>query len=216
VMGELLPDATLDEMPLFERYHAHQLARAAERYASAGTFCGHDVYTGNLSLPRELFFRAGGFDPAFHIEDVEFGVRLEKAGATFAFSRGAATVHASDHTSLEKWLARSLLEGRDWVRLMRKHPWARASSPWRFLGAVNLLSRPLLLTVLVAPTAAPVLARVVFQGAASASALGLERATVSAMTLLYGIQYFGGVRQETGTLGDTIDAYRAYRRGAPA
>jgi GT2 family glycosyltransferase len=216
VMGELLADAELGEMPLFERYHAHQLEKAAKRFASTGTFAGSDVYTGNLSLGRDLFFRAGGFDPDFHLEDVELGVRLEQVGASFVFSRAAATVHASDHTSLDAWLARSVRDGRDWVRLMRKHPAAAGVSPWRFLATANPLSRPFFVAAVVAPVAAPVLSRIVFQGAKGADALGLDRATVSAMTLLYGIQYFEGVRVETGSLRGAIDGYRAYRRGALA
>jgi GT2 family glycosyltransferase len=212
VMGELLPDPKLARMPLFERYHAHQQKKAAERYAKSGTFSGHDVYTGNLSLPRELFFRAGGFDPTFHIEDVELGVRLEKMGARFVFSREVAAVHASDHTSLPSWLARSVKDGRDWVRLARKHPSANVVSPWRFLSEANPLSRSFFAAVVVAPVVAPALARVAFLGASGADVLGWRRGMLSAMTLLYGIQYFDGVRRETGSLRDAIEAYLAYRR----
>lgn len=211
VMGELLPDPRLADMPLFERYHAHQQEKAAERYLATGTFSGHDVYTGNLSLPRELFFRAGGFDPTFHIEDVELGVRLEKVGATFVFSREVATIHASDHTSLESWLARSIKDGRDWVRLARKHPSVHAVSPWRFLSEANPLSRSFFVAVVLAPKAAPVLARLAFYWASRADALGFYRGMLSAMTLLYGIQYFEGVREETGSLRDTLADYRAWR-----
>lgn len=215
VMGALLPDAKLAEMPLFERFHAYQLEQFAARHEARGTFSGHDVYTGNLSLPRALFLRVGGFDPAFFIEDVELGVRLEQEGATFVFSPEVATVHASDHTSLEAWLARSMKEGRDWVRLARKHPSVHAANPWRFFDEANPLARPFFATALVAPRAAPGLARVVFRGAEQAGALGWDRAMVSFMTLVYGIQYFGGVREETGSLRETIDGYLAYKKRAP-
>jgi GT2 family glycosyltransferase len=214
VMGELLPDPCIGRMPLFERYHAYQLQRFADGWSRTGTFSGHDVYTGNLSLTRDLFFRAGGFDPAFHIEDVELGVRLEQAGARFVFSRKVATVHASDHTSLEKWLDRSVRDGRDWVRLMRKHPRAHAANPWRYLSAANPLSRPFFAAVVAAPGAAPALARLVFRGAAQADRLGLRAATVRAMTLVYGIQYYAGVREEIGSLRGALDAYREYRQAA--
>jgi glycosyltransferase involved in cell wall biosynthesis len=213
VMGELLPDSKIRDMPLFERYHAYQLEKAAERYFSTGTFSGRDVYTGNLSLPRELFLRAGGFDPTFHIEDTELGVRLEQLGATFVFSREVATVHASDHTSLDAWLARSVKDGRDWVHLARKHRAAPNVSPWRFFLDANPISRVVFATVVLAPRLAPTLARLVFYGASRADAFGLERGMLSAMTLLYGIQYFNGVRVETGSLGEAIEDYRACKRG---
>lgn len=216
VMGELLPDANITRMPLFERYHAYQLERFARTWSQTGTFSGHNVYTGNLSLPRDLFFLAGGFDPAFHIEDVELGVRLEKVGARFVFSREVATVHASDHTSLQKWLARSVRDGRDWVRLVRKHPSAHAANPWGFMSAASALARPFFAAAIVAPGAATALARLVFSGAAGADTLGLDGAMLRAMTLVYGIQYFAGVREETGSLREAIDAYRAYRRATRA
>lgn len=216
VMGELLPDAEIARMPLFERYHAYQLGRFAESWSREGTFAGRDVYTGNLSLSRGLFFRAGGFDPAFHIEDVELGVRLEKAGARFVFSRAVATVHASDHTSLAKWLARSVADGRDWVRLVRKHPSAHEANPWRFFDAANPLARPVFTAVVLAPSVAPALARLAFAGAAAADGIGLGRATVRAMTLVYGIQYFAGVRMESGSLHAAASDYLAYRRAVRA
>lgn len=214
VMGELLPDPNLRNMPLFERYHAFMQEKAARRYSETGTFSGHDVYTGNLSMPRELFFSAGGFDPAFHIEDVELGVRLEKVGARFVFSREVATVHASDHTSLDSWLARSIKDGRDWVRLARKHPTVPVVSPWRFFANANPIARSFFSAVVVAPKAAPTLARLAFLGARRADALGWNRGMLSAMTLLYGIQYFEGVRRETGTLRAVLGDYRTWRQSA--
>jgi GT2 family glycosyltransferase len=214
VMGRLLADAKLAEMPLFERFHARMLDRMAQEFSRRGTFSGHEVYTGNLSLPREFFLRVGGFDPSFHIEDVELGVRLEEAGAKFFFSTEAASVHASDHTSLEKWLARSKRDGRDWVRLARKHPAVRAASPWRHLRSANPLLRPFFGAAVALPRAAPTLARLVFRGATRADVLGLDRVAVAATTVVYGIQYFAGVREETGGLRDVVTDCRAYLRGA--
>lgn len=212
VMGELLPDERLAEMPLFERFHAHHLAKNAERYGATGTFGGHEVYTGNLSLPRELFLRVGGFDPTFFIEDVELGVRLERAGARFVFSRAAAAVHASDHASLERWLDRCRVEGRDWVRLARRHPTVHAASPWSFLSSANPLSRAVFAAAVAAPGAVPGLARATIRGALAADALGLRRGTIAAMTLVYGLQYYRGVREETGSAMEALGAYLSYRR----
>lgn len=212
VMGELLPDAHVADMPLFERFHAEQLARSAQKHASTGGFRGVDVYTGNLSMPRALFLRSGGFDPDFFIEDVELGVRLERCGARFVFSRDAVAVHASDHTSLAAWLARSEREGRDWVKLARKHPAEKSANPWKFFLDANPLSKAAFAAVVAVPRMAPWLARAAFGGAEAVDAVGFDRATLSAMTLVYGIQYFRGVRAESGTLKSVIDGYRAARR----
>lgn len=57
------------------------------------------TYTGNLSLPKALFERVGGFADAFvgwGLEDVDLGVRLARAGARFVFSRFALGYHVVD------------------------------------------------------------------------------------------------------------------------
>jgi glycosyltransferase involved in cell wall biosynthesis len=214
VMGRLLPDARLREMPLFERFHARMLDRMAREFAARGTFRGHDVYTGNLSLSKALFLRAGGFDPSFHIEDVELGVRLEAAGASFVFSTEASSVHASDHTSLESWLRRSARDGRDWVKLARRHQAAVDASPWRHFRHANPALRPFFAAAVALPALAPPLSRAVLRGAAAVDRVGLDRAAVAATTAAYGLQYFAGVREETGGLREVIAAYRGYRRAA--
>jgi hypothetical protein len=63
---------------------------------------------------------------------------------------------------------------------------------------------------------APLLARTAVRGALAADALGWNGKVASLMTLVYGIEYYRGVRKETGSLGDAIRAYRAYRHRAEA
>lgn len=218
VMGRLKADGKLSEMPLFERFYAQMLDRTADQVRTQKkTLRGPDLYTGNLSLSRSLFFEAGGFDTSFgQIEDAELGVRLEKCGATFHLSEEAFTVHASDHTSRDKWLARSIKDGLFWTKLARKHPEAVHANPWRFLTGVNPLSRPVLGLVVALPALAKPLARTAFGAASAADKLGLGRLAVQATTLVYGIQYFHGVRTETGSIGDVFREYRAFRKGLAA
>ncbi|HJL19353.1 MAG TPA: glycosyltransferase, partial [Sandaracinaceae bacterium LLY-WYZ-13_1] len=57
------------------------------------------TYTGNLSLPKALLARIGGFSDAFvgwGLEDVDLGVRLHRAGARFVFHRFAVGYHVVD------------------------------------------------------------------------------------------------------------------------
>ena len=218
VMGRLKADGKLAEMPLFERFYAQMLDRTADQVRSQKKVLrGPDLYTGNLSLGRALFFEAGGFDTSFgQIEDAELGVRLEKCGATFHLSEDAFTVHASDHTSRDKWLARSVKDGLFWTKLARKHPEAVHANPWRFLTGVNPLSRPVLGLVVALPALAKPLAHTAFGAANAADKIGLGRLAVAATTLVYGIQYFHGVRTETGSIGDVFREYRAFRKGLAA
>lgn len=56
-------------------------------------------YTGNLSLPRQLFDEVGGFDSAFEgwgLEDLDLGIRLHAAAANWIFSRFALGYHVVD------------------------------------------------------------------------------------------------------------------------
>jgi serine acetyltransferase/GT2 family glycosyltransferase len=214
VMGRLLADQNLADMPLFERFYARMLDRMADGVRSGTTSLrGTELYTGNLSIERDFFFEVGGFDTTFgQIEDAELGIRLEAAGATFHLSEAAATIHASDHTSRDKWFARSVKDGLHWMRLARKHRQAAHANPWRHLHGVNPLSRPVLALVALVPGLGKPLAQATFRAAEGLDALGLGKLALAGTTLVYGIQYFQGVRQETGTLTDVLREYRDFRR----
>ena len=56
-------------------------------------------YTGNVSLPKALLAKVGGFAEGFRgwgLEDVDLGVRLDDAGARWILSRWALGVHLVD------------------------------------------------------------------------------------------------------------------------
>ncbi len=70
VLGRLRPDAKLAEMPLFERFYARVMKQQNDELAGGKGVRGHNIYTGNVSMPKALFARAGGFDPQFRaLED---------------------------------------------------------------------------------------------------------------------------------------------------
>jgi peptidoglycan/xylan/chitin deacetylase (PgdA/CDA1 family)/glycosyltransferase involved in cell wall biosynthesis len=57
------------------------------------------TYTGNLSLPKALLDRIGGFAREFEawgLEDIDLGIRLSRAGGHFVFSRFAVGRHMVD------------------------------------------------------------------------------------------------------------------------
>lgn len=52
------------------------------------------LYSGNCSITREVFLEMGGFNERLeHSEDVEFGMRLEKAGVSFRLALDASAEH---------------------------------------------------------------------------------------------------------------------------
>ena len=215
VLGRVRPAARIKDMPLFERFYAKMLARLSENVRSGKeALRGHSIYTGNLSVTRALFLSIGGFDRSFKaIEDEELGLRLEKAGARFVWSEESASDHGSDKTSVDKWLARSFRDGVYSTRVGRKHPDMPSASPWRHLVRINPVSKPFLALSLAAPRAAEPIAKVAVRAAQAADRLGLEPVALAGATLVYGMQFYRGVREEVGDLGTIRREYDEFRRG---
>ncbi|MDB4940915.1 MAG: Serine acetyltransferase [Labilithrix sp.] len=215
VLGRLRPDEDLKTLPLYERYYARVMGRAGDAYASGATpVRGHNVYTGNVSFPRELFLRIGGFDKELRaLEDEELGIRFEKAGARFAFANEAESVHGSDRTSMEKWMERAYRDGIYQTKVGKKHPDHRESSPWRHLPNINPISRPILAFGLASPGAASYVAKAAIRTASLFDKVGLEPVALAGATLVYGIQFYRGVRSETGSARDVAREYKEFTAG---
>lgn len=211
VLGAIEPDPDLS-MPLFERWHAAKIAERNARFASGDEQpSGAALYTGNVSLRRRDYLEAGGFDPAFaNSEDVELGLRLQKAGVAFEFSRQAVSLHASDHTSLAAWRRRAARYGAFDRRIARKHPDLLSANPWRFLFELNPVSRPLMGATVAAPALAQPLGRLAFAAADALGRLGFERAALSGANLVFGLDYFRGLRGDAGSLPASVLELSAY------
>ncbi len=141
VFGHIRPDPRLDDMPLFERFHAAMLDRWVEDVkAGRASVSGMNLCTGNVSLRRRDYLDVGGFDVSLaRSEDAELGLRLEKHGCTLALAEEAYTFHGSDHTRLQVWLRRAFLYGVYEAKIAQKHPDALGANPWRYLFFVHPL-----------------------------------------------------------------------------
>ena len=215
VLGRLRPDEDLKSMPLYERYYARVMGRAGDAYASGKTpVRGHNVYTGNVSFPRELFLRIGGFDPELRaLEDEEIGIRFEKAGAKFGFANEASSIHGSDRTTMQKWMDRAYRDGIYQTKVGKKHTDHAEASPWRHLPNINPISRPILAFGLASPGAANIIAKAAIRTASVFDKVGLEPVALAGATLVYGIQFYRGVRSETGSASDVAREYREFKSG---
>lgn len=102
-----------------------------------------DFVGGNVSLPRRLFAKTGGYDERFRgrREDLEYAIRLLGAGARFAYHPEARAAHHLD-TRLETVLRQQRQEGRDDVQLVRVHPEAAALLPLARFVAEGRQPRP--------------------------------------------------------------------------
>ncbi|GHH01088.1 exopolysaccharide biosynthesis glycosyltransferase EpsD [Comamonas sp. JC664] len=200
VLGRIRPDPAIGDMPLFERWYAYLNNRMADELSVPGARArGVHLFTGNVSFPRADYVGVGGFDKSLgQSEDVELGVRLEKAGCAFVFARDAYVLHGSDHVSFERWLKRAHRYGMFDTQVARKHPDVRDVNPLRLLFQTNPLTRPLLAATLVAPEASRVLTRAVMHAANAADKLGLEKAAFAGTSVVYGMEYLRGARGEAG------------------
>jgi serine acetyltransferase/GT2 family glycosyltransferase len=206
VLGRIQPDPGLAQMPLFERYHARQLARWRKdvrdgRVAARGVH----LCTGNVSMRREDYLAVGGFNATLErSEDRELGIRLEKHGCALRFGDAAVSVHSSDHADVEVWLRRAYLYGRFDRRIAALHPDADVH-PWRFWSLIHPVSRPVVATALVWPRFGRALARAAYGAARVADRASLPRVAVTLTAITYALEYFRGLREECGS-------FRALRR----
>jgi GT2 family glycosyltransferase len=115
------------------QFDYRQLARENGPEAGFGRF-----YSCNVSVKRELFDRAGGFDPAFvfDYEDLDLGWRLGQHGMVLRYEPGAVALHLhrQDWEGVQRRYE-SHARG-EWL-MARKHAWFE---PW-FHRAVSGYAR---------------------------------------------------------------------------
>ncbi len=202
VFGRYASDPEIGSKSLFERYHGLKWDKLSEASAKGELVVdGTLLATGNASMRREDYLRVGGLDLSLpRAEDMALGLDLEEIGVELVFSDAAYSVHLSDHTQPEKWRGRAFLHGTLEPRIARKHPtWAHAD-PWRFAFSLPLAGRILCLPALLAPTLGEKVSVATFRAAEGVDRLGFERVALRATGLVFGMEYFRGMRAEAGSL----------------
>ena len=163
-------------------------------------FCHQDLLSGNLSIPRDIYQRVGGFDPDLPMrEDFELGMRLIQADVGFTFVPEALGLH-HEQAVITKSIRRKYVEGIADVRMGRKHPELIPTLLVRRLVSYSYLpSRLLQQLEFHSPRLAHWIATVglsLLPGFERAHLVGLWR------RLLYGVLaywYWKGVTQELST-----------------
>lgn len=116
--------------PPIVHYRASGVRAHQDRLAQPGYRLGfRDVYTGNLSVPRDVLLEVGGFDESFCLyghEDYELGLRLLKAGVELGY-RADATAHQRYDKDFPALARDAIARGRTAVQFARKHPEAAPS-----------------------------------------------------------------------------------------
>lgn len=198
VIGKLLPDWTTPlagwtrwEQRTWERRYA-----AIERGVVAAS--GQHVYSGNVSVDRELFVAQGGFKTTLRrAEDTELGYRLERAGAQFRFRSSAAGVHCGVH-SFATWRTIQYTYGRYDVRLADREGHAASIPLQQWFGERNLLNR-VVVRAAVGRLALHKLILLLAQLCARASdRLALRRVSHWSYSVIANVLYWQGVADELG------------------
>jgi serine acetyltransferase/glycosyltransferase involved in cell wall biosynthesis len=218
VLGRIRPDPGLQKMPVFERFHAASLEKWASSVKSgAAKAVGNNLCTGNVSMRRADYLEVGGFDQTLErSEDAELGLRLEKKGVRLVFAEEPYTTHSSDHTQLAKWLGRCYRYGLYELRIARKHPDLLHADPWRYLFSLHPVLRPLMGLSVAGPKVSAPLAQGMIRAAMAADRVGLERAAVRATMVVYGMEYFRGIRAEAGSMSGAVQSLQEFLQKAAA
>jgi len=96
--------------------------RTDEDQFSGRTPSFQEMFSSNLSIPRQSFFELGGFDESLRAyEDVDFAYRAQQAGTTLLFSREALGYHNHPMT-LEEACAQQRHYQSCAPALLHKHP----------------------------------------------------------------------------------------------
>jgi GT2 family glycosyltransferase len=148
----ILPDSS---SPPIVHYRRSGIDALLDRLAQPGYKLGfRDVYTGNLSLSREVLREVGGLDETFKLygnEDYELALRLMKVGVELAYIPQAVAYQRYDKDFAA--LARDSIDrGHTAVMFARKHPdvasglklttYHEGSRKWRLVRSLMLwLSR---------------------------------------------------------------------------
>ena len=212
VLGRIDPDPDIADMPLFERWYAYLRERLAQRMSQQGAH-GWNLYTGNVSFRREDYLAVGGFDASLkQSEDIELGIRLEKAGCQMRFCNDSYVLHGSDHTSFEKWLARAHRYGIMDSQLAARHADVPQVDPWRMLFEMSVVARPLLATAVVLPGPTRPVTQALMSAAKVADRLGLEQVAYKSTSVVYTMEYLRGARAEAGSWREVARRIARYRQ----
>ncbi len=218
VIGRIVPEPGWERAPLYEAVRNKAMLDLHAALASgAKAATGHALMTGNVSFPRPLFQRVGGFDESLRLgEDTELGLRLERAGATFVFCDAAAAVHRSRVGSYECWLARAIQYGRNAVYMFEKSNDARAHPLRNLVNGSRLNAAVVHALCWSDPLAHAGISALRIVGGAL-QRLSLHERAIATHKAIQAIAFHLGVKDVLGSWRSVMEAKRAFSSldGAP-
>lgn len=122
VIGKVMPRPKWRQFPLYSAVVEQGMQELHARLEKGAHIpSGTSFVTQNVSFPRALYLQTGGFDFSLRLdEDREMGLRLERNGGRFIFSRYAWAVHHSNIGAYETWRKRQYEYGLYAVKVWNK------------------------------------------------------------------------------------------------
>lgn len=174
--------------------------------AGVYTATARQFYTGNASLPRQVFDASGGFDESYRrAEDVELAFRLDDAGVAFHFDPTARGFHYAER-GFDSWSSIAFEYGRNDVlfALQPGRDWMPPFIAWAFRKHHLVVRIPTYVAIEVPPVGRALVATL--QAIVRTEArLGRQIVSRPALSIIYSIRYHAGVAKQVG-------GPRAFRR----
>lgn len=190
-LGAILPPKDNPRRPAFEWFYEKSIQTMYENFEN-GTVApaGVHFFSANVSLPKDLFVKVGGFNGEFRqAEDRELGLRLQYEGqARFAFVREAAAYHNSPTGRFRSFMHRARLYGHYDLAIALLYPERSELHPRQIFQSKSLVKRSLAILAFQWPWIIQPLSWLVLP---LARILPLKIA-VPLCSVLYCLQYVGG------------------------
>ena len=103
--------------------------------------------TYSLALPRRCFDEVGWFDerlPRSGGEDLDFTIRMRRAGYRLHFDPSAVVIHCPNRTTFLSMMRHAFLAGGNSIRVRRRYPTDFAMPAWLFHWSLMLACSPFL------------------------------------------------------------------------
>jgi glycosyltransferase involved in cell wall biosynthesis len=215
VIGKVVPEPHFMRKPLFTAVQEHYLLLLHRRLEHGEPPNASAFVTQNVSFPRDLYLRAGGFDASLRLdEDRELGARLERMGGRFVFATLAWAIHHSDVGSYDKWARRHYDYGKYAVQVWEKHGKSTHLHPLRNLVDGNRINRVLVNVACPVPARSALVERVLRATGAALQRVRLSEAAINTHKGIQAVLYHRGVRDALGSW-QAVEAMRREYEAAP-
>ncbi|SMF18551.1 serine O-acetyltransferase EpsC [Pseudobacteriovorax antillogorgiicola] len=197
VFGAILPPANDPKRPPFEWFYEKSIESMYQAFDGGLPPSGQHFFSANVSVDRQLFLKAGGFDRDYrHAEDRELGLRLEaRFDAEFKFDRKASAYHNSTTGKFKSFIHRAQLYGSYDYQMSLKYPQKVELSPFFFIVAQNPFKTALIATAERSQLATNILTKILTVQAIVLGKLNLRKMAAFSCSAIYIMNYVSSLKQ---------------------